>query len=295
MCLCAQRPWLTDPLEPELRAQCNPGYGCWCTRAASTLNHESSHYIPYLGDLFSAFILSKCLTTQTWMAWNSINQASLWTQVNCLSFCLLSSGIKRCMPQYLGLSTGAQVPWFECQAHGAQRTTSRSLLPLWVLGKELGSLGLHGMCHLTRLSISNKPSERALGTFNLKLVGYKTTQRSSSWRVSVNTFFFFFTVVSLLLRVGMVNTYNPSTWKDIEDDHRFETARISKKNKNKQKTQKELSQSLAVWEKGHTECTPRNQDSIWQTFIEHLCARSLCGAPEISSQCNLVPAPEFPA
>lgn len=41
----------------------------------------------------------------------------------------------------------------------------------------------------------------------------------------------------------MENTYNPSTWEDIEDDHHFETARIPK---TKTKTQKELSHSLAV-------------------------------------------------
>lgn len=62
-------------------------------KSSNTLNHEPSHPLPWWFVFFFAFILLKCLTTQTWMAWNSINQASVWTQVNCLSLCLLSSGI----------------------------------------------------------------------------------------------------------------------------------------------------------------------------------------------------------
>lgn len=77
----------------------------------------------------------------------------------------------------------------------------------------------------------------------MKLVGYKTTPHLEGSVLIL--FFFFFTVISLVLRVGMVeNTYNPSTWENIEDDHHFETARIPKTKTNK--TQKELSHSLAV-------------------------------------------------
>lgn len=151
-----------------------------------------------------------------------------------------------------------------CRAHRAQRTTSTSLLPPCEFREGINSgHQVYGMGFFYQI---NQPG-RGNGNSQLEASWLKCRTTSKVLSPYPEGCYLFFTIVTELLGCAWWRTpNNPSTW---EGDHEFE---ISQKGKETAKTE-----SLIIWEKGHTEPTPRDQHGIWQTFIEHKCARPYKG------------------